>query len=128
MFSGAGSIAFEFVSRNAKHVTCVDENLNCINFIKKTASELKINSIDCIRTEVFKFIKNGEFTADIIFADPPFILKETDRLPDLIFKNKLLNENGWLIVEHQSKRILESEIKPFDIRKYGNCAFSMFKI
>jgi 16S rRNA (guanine(966)-N(2))-methyltransferase RsmD len=127
LFSGAGSIAFEFLSRNCKQVTCVDENLNCIKFIKKTSSELKINSIECIRSDVFKYIKNVEFSADIIFADPPFILEETDRLPDLIFEKKLMNKDGWLIVEHQSKRILKSEIKPFDVRKYGNCAFSMFK-
>jgi 16S rRNA (guanine966-N2)-methyltransferase len=127
LFAGAGSIAYEFASREAKAITCVDEDYHCIAFIKKTAEELKITNLKCYRAEVFKYIKQESLQYDIIFADPPFSLSETDELPDLIFEKKLLNENGWLIVEHHSKRALKSNMVPFDIRTYGNCAFSMFK-
>ena len=127
LFSGAGSIAFEFVSRGVHSITCIDENLNCINFIKRTAVEMKMNQLKCIRSDVFKFINHGGFQSDIIFADPPFELEETDHLPDLIYEKDLLKPGGWLIVEHQSKRFLKSNIQPFDLRKYGNCAFSMYK-
>lgn len=128
LFSGAGSIAYEFISRNALSVTCVDENLNCINFIKKTAAEMNMTHLKCIRSDVFDYLNKCESRSDIIFADPPFELVETDQLADIIFDKKLLKEDGWLIVEHQSKRILKSNVKPFDSRKYGNCAFSMFRI
>lgn len=127
LFSGAGSIAYEFVSRNALSVTCVDNDLNCINFIKKTAAEMKMTSLKCIRSDVFAYLDKSESLSDIIFADPPFELEETDHLADIIFDKKLIKEDGWLIVEHQSKRILKSKVKPFDLRKYGNCAFSMFR-
>ena len=75
----------------------------------------------------FKYINQEGRQWDIIFADPPFELEETDQLPDIIFEKNLLKEDGWLIVEHQSKRILNCKVKPFDLRKYGNCAFSMFR-
>ena len=127
LFSGAGSIAYEFLSREAKSVTCVDQDYHCISFIKKTAAELKINTLKCYRAEVFKYVKQETMQYDIIFADPPFALNETDKLPDLIFEKKLLKNEGWLIVEHQAKRLLQSNVIPFDVRKYGNCAFSMFK-
>ena len=128
LFSGAGSIAYEFISRGALSVNCVDEDLQCINFIKKTASEMKMKNLHCIRSEVFKYIKQEGRQSDIIFADPPFELEETDQLPDIIFEKNLLKDDGWLIIEHQSNRILKSKVKPFDLRKYGNCAFSMFRI
>lgn len=128
LFSGTGSIAYEFVSRNALSVTCVDNDLNCINFIKKTAEEMKMSNLKCIRSDVFDYLKKSKSRSDIIFADPPFELEESDQLADIIFDKKLLKEDGWLIVEHQSKRILKSNLKPFDFRKYGNCAFSMFRI
>ncbi len=127
LFAGAGSIGYEFISRGAKSVTCVDEDYHCISFIRKTAADLKIENLKCFRADVFKHVKQSEEKYDIIFADPPFAMEETDRLPDLIAEKKLLKDNGWLIVEHQSKRMLHSEIKPFDVRKYGNCAFSMYK-
>ena len=127
LFSGAGSIAYEFISREALSVTCIDEDINCINFIKKTAADLKMKNLLCLRSDVFHFIKQTEHKSDIIFADPPFALEETDHLPEIVFEKKLLKENGWLIIEHQSKRILKSKIKPFDQRKYGNCAFTMYR-
>ena len=127
LFSGAGSIAYEFISREALSVTCIDEDINCISFIKKTAADLKMKNLHCLRSDVFQFIKQTELKSDIIFADPPFALEETDHLPEIIFEKKLLKENGWLIIEHQSKRILKSNIKPFDQRKYGNCAFTMYR-
>jgi 16S rRNA (guanine966-N2)-methyltransferase len=127
LFAVAGSIGYEFISRGAKSVTCVDEDFHCISFIKKTTTALKINNLKCYRADVFKYVKQESLQYDIIFADPPFALEETDRLPDLVFEKNLLKDNGWLIVEHQSKRVLSSTAKPFDIRKYGNCAFSMFK-
>jgi len=127
LFAGAGSISYEFISRNAAYVTAVDEDFHCISFIKKTVAEMKMKNLQCIRSDVFKFIKHGGTKYDIIFADPPFSLEETDTLPDIIFENSFLKDEGWLIVEHQSKRVLNSNVKPFDIRKYGNCAFSMFK-
>ena len=128
LFSGAGSIAYEFISRGALSVYCVDDDLNCINFIKKTGIEMKMSNLHCIRSDVFRFIKQDGRQSDIIFADPPFELEETDNLPEIIFQNNLLKTDGWLIIEHQSKRLFKSIVKPFDTRKYGNCAFSMYRI
>jgi 16S rRNA (guanine(966)-N(2))-methyltransferase RsmD len=127
LFSGAGSIAYEFASRGTSDITCVDQDANCIRFIKKTADEFKIAGITCFRSDVFKFIKQGFDPCDIVFADPPFLLENTDTLPDLILEKRILKENGWLIVEHQAKRVLQSTVRPFDVRKYGNCGFSIYK-
>ena len=127
LFAGAGSIGYEFISRGAVSVTSVEENYNCTAFIKKMAAELEMKNLHCIRSDVFKFIKKTTNQSDIIFADPPFELEETDLLPDLVFEQNLLKENGWLIIEHQSKRILKSNIQPFEIRNYGNCAYSMYR-
>ena len=40
--SGTGNIAFEFISRGAGTVTCVDLSFNSLRFINKNANELKI--------------------------------------------------------------------------------------
>ncbi len=127
LFAGAGSISYEFISRGAASVTAVDENYNCISFIKKTVSMLKITNLSAIKMDAFKFLLHTEKTFDIIFADPPFAHEKTSLIPDIVHDRKLLNTDGWLIVEHQAKRSLESKTNSFDTRKYGNCAFSFFK-
>jgi 16S rRNA (guanine966-N2)-methyltransferase len=123
---GIGSIAFEFASRGARQITCVDEHAGCLNFIRATSEKLGMAGIATIKADVFKYIEQDGNKYDIIFADPPFESAETDRLPDLILEKKLLNLGGWLIVEHQSKRKLKSIAEPFQVRKYGNCTFSIY--
>jgi 16S rRNA (guanine966-N2)-methyltransferase len=127
LFAGAGSISYEFLSREVNTVTSVDQDFHCIQFIKKTAADLKVTNIKCIRANAFKFVLQSERQWDIIFADPPFHERETDCLPDMVFDNKLLTKKGWLIVEHHSKRVLNSNVQPFDKRKYGNCGFSIYR-
>jgi len=128
LFCGIGSITFEFSSRGTNNITCVDEHAACLKFIKSTAEKFALHGIDTIKSDAFNYVKHALKKFDIIFADPPFESKETDALPDLIMEKKLLDENGWLIVEHQSKRKLESVVQPFQVRKYGNCTFSIYKM
>jgi 16S rRNA (guanine966-N2)-methyltransferase len=127
LFAGAGSISYEFISREANSITCVDRDFHCVQFIKKTAAELKAENVQVIRANAFKFVTQETRKWDIIFADPPFSELQTDKLPDLVFEKGLLKENGWLIVEHHSKRKLNTVVQPFDERDYGNCGFSLYK-
>jgi len=126
LFCGIGSITFEFASRGAKDITCVDEHAACLKFIKSTAEKFSLHGISTYKSDAFAYIKHASRKFDIIFADPPFESDETDKLPDLVMNQNLLNENGWLIIEHQSKRKLVSVIQPFQVRKYGNCTFSIY--
>ena len=126
LFCGIGSISFEFASRGSNDITCVDDHAACLKFIKSTAEKFSLGGIRTVKSDAFSFVNHTERKYDIIFADPPFDSEMTETLPDLIMKRNLLNENGWLIVEHQSKRQLNSEVQAFQVRKYGNCAFSIY--
>lgn len=128
LFAGIGGVSMEFISRGAKHVTSVDLNFKCCAFIKETASKFDVKNISVIKSDVFKFIKSCDTKFDIIFADAPFELQETDLIPDLVFERDILTADGILIVEHQAKRILQSKIEAKEIRKYGNCAFSLYSL
>ena len=42
LFSGTGSISYEFGSRGVNNITAVDQNKNCIDFIRMTSESLKL--------------------------------------------------------------------------------------
>lgn len=126
LFAGIGGVTMEFISRGARHVTSVDINFKCCTFIKETASNFEVKNLSVIKSDVFKFLKACDTKFDVIFADAPFDLSETDTIPDLILQKNMLSENGILIVEHQAKRVLQSHVKVSEVRKYGNCAFSIY--
>lgn len=128
LFSGSGNISYEFASRGAVSVTSVDENIDCVNFIRKTSQELELG-ITPIKSDVFKYLERAPIKADIIFADPPYDFSEEQfqKIADLVFQNQLLNENGLLIIEH-SKHTKMDKVEHFDVgRRYGNSIFSFFK-
>ena len=127
LFAGIGGITFEFASRGAKKIVSIDENYHCVSFIKKTARELELHQIDVFKNDVFRYLKKYDSTFDIIFADPPYNLKNIDLVPDLVFENKLLKENGKLILEHDRNWDFSESPHFSSHRKYSNVNFSIFK-
>jgi 16S rRNA (guanine966-N2)-methyltransferase len=126
LFSGTGSIGYEFISRGATEVTFVEKNNHHIGFIRGVIQKLDIKNARVIRDDVFKFIKNCKTRFDIIFLDPPFDMERINDLPDLILKSNLLKNNGIMILEH-SRNYDFSGIHNFtDTRRYGKVNFSFF--
>jgi 16S rRNA (guanine966-N2)-methyltransferase len=126
LFCGLGGISFEFASRGS-NVNSVDENFNCLKFIKGTASDLKLN-IHITKADVFKFLQKELKQYDLIFADPPYDLTNIPQIHELVMQQKLLKEGGWLIIEHGPKTDLSQLSHFYEHRKYGNVNFSFFNI
>ena len=126
LFSGTGNITYEFSSRGAKGVTSIDLDLKCVNFIRNTAKEFGFDAVLCFRSDAFRFLKNCENKYDIIFCDPPFDMEGVEIIPKTVIERKLLNPDGWLVVEH-SRDYDFSKTKGFQqLRKYGKVNFSIF--
>ncbi len=128
LFAGTGNISYEFASRGSEDILCVDEDFGCIKFINQTAETFKM-PIKTIKSDVFKFLEKASLKSDIIFADPPyaFSLEQFSKIPELVFQNKLLEENGLLIVEHSKETDL-SLLEHFHYSKsYGGNMFSFFE-
>lgn len=127
LFAGTGSISYEFASRGCKPILCVDGDIGCVNFIKKTAKEFEFD-ITAIKNDVFKFLEKHSGNYDIIFADPPYGMaqKDFEKIIELIFANKLLIEEGMMVVEH-SKYTKLNQMANYSFQKnYGGSVFSFF--
>jgi 16S rRNA (guanine966-N2)-methyltransferase len=128
LFGGTGNISLEFASRGTTQITCVDEHSGCVKFIKEISQKLNVDSIHTIHSEVFEYLDQCKEKFDIVFADPPYESETTHLLPDLIIEKGIVNQEGWIIIEHQSKQQLKSKAQPWQVRKYGNCAISIYKL
>ncbi len=127
LFSGTGSISYEFASRGTPHVTLVEMNLRHIRFIRDTLRKLNFRQVEALHTNVFPFLRHTTPASfDIIFADPPYDLPDLDTLPDRIFKGNLLTEGGWFILEHPKQYSFESHSHFLFMKKYGQVHFSFF--
>ena len=128
LFSGTGSISYEFASRGAKEVISIEANYNHFSFIKRTCSELGFKNITVFKTNVFtacKKLRGRKF--DIIFADPPYNLAEINEIPGAIFDNDLLSDEGLAIIEHPASVDYSAHPLFSEHREYGSVNFSIFK-
>ncbi|MEO5570944.1 MAG: 16S rRNA (guanine(966)-N(2))-methyltransferase RsmD [Bacteroidia bacterium] len=126
LFAGTGNISFEFISRHCNSVIAVEENADCVKFIKKIFTDLKTDLASVSRADVFEYLKNCTSRFDIIFADPPFELKNYHELIAAVFEKNLLNPKGTFILEHHSKNHFTDHTYFSEERKYGNVSFTFF--
>ena len=126
LFGGSGSISFEFASRGAPHVTCVEIKHVHTSSIKKTALQLGLKGIRVVRHHVFDFIPLCTQTYDIIFADPPYNLPQLSTLPKIIRMASLLKPKGSFILEHSGTIDFSREPDFCRTKKYGQVHFSFF--
>ena len=127
LYSGTGSISYEFISRGVKRVNSVDNHSLCTTFIQKTSDHLKLN-LNVIRAEVLTFLKKTTIVSDIIFADPPYAqeLVYFHELIKIVFEQQLLQNDGVLIIEHAAQLSFKEHPQYVENRIYGGCVFSFF--
>src|ERR1700743_2848772 len=127
LFSGTGNISLEFASRGAAQVISVDRSIHCVNYLKDTARQHKLENIKTYKADVFKYLQLENVQYDLIFADPPYDLNQIPEIPKIVFEKNILKPDGLLIVEHQSMQNLSQHPKFVEQRKYGHSSFSFFR-
>ncbi len=126
LFAGTGNISFEFASRGAEEVISIETDPKCVKFIRGQAETLLFDSMKVIRDDAHHFLSICKKKFDIVFADPPYDHKTTDNIHKLVFENDLLDNDGWLIIEHGAETKLDDLEGLFEKRRYGRVYFSMF--
>ena len=127
LFAGTGNISFEFASRGAKEVMCVELNAKCTAFIQLTAEKLGFKEFSVIKTNVFALLPTLRRNFSLVFADPPFDSDDAEKIPDIIFAQKLLAPDGWLVIEHPKRVKFDAHPNFAEHRIYGKVNFSFFR-
>lgn len=127
LFSGTGSISLELLSRGCPKVTSVEMDSLHFSHLRKSAATLNDSNWQLVRDDVFRFIRRCNSSYSLIFADPPYALKELKDIPGLILQTDMLKEGGLLVFEHGKDHSFEDN--PYFIRhiSYGSVNFTFLK-
>ena len=127
LFAGTGSISFELLSRGCRRVTSVEQDRAHYAFMLKVAQELKTESFDAVKGDVFRFLNTvPEQSYDFIFADPPYSLATLPDVPRLVLEKNILRPEGVFIMEHSKENDFSSLPFFHQKRVYGSVNFSIF--
>jgi len=124
LFSGVGSFGLECLSRGVKFVTFVENYKIALDILKKNLINLKSqNNYSVLKKNI---INELDFTMlnqnfSIIFLDPPYKEKKLDLLLNKIINNKILTDNGIIIIHRHKKTIdqFPSKLKVIEQKNYG---------
>lgn len=133
LFSGTGNLGLEAISRGSEICYFCDSARESIDLIKK--------NIEMCRAQEYSKIMPGDFERnliklreigeklDIIFLDPPYKHNMYDTCFSLIREYELLNEDGVIVAEHDSKDIFPDEYEGYKKIKdkiYGHIGVTIY--
>lgn len=126
LFAGTGAISFELLSRGCRSVTSVEMAGTQYAFIKKVSQQLGCDNHRVLRTDALKYISVSGAGFDIIFADPPYDMKDFDKVPEAVLASGLLVPGGIFIIEHSGRHDFSHLPGFLDHRTYGSVNFTIF--
>ena len=125
LYAGSGSFGLECISRSAKTVCFVEEEINALKTLKENIKKLKVEkNTKIFSSDVLFLLKKKnifKYKFDLIFCDPPYKYDSINKLIELIFENSLLSKNGVIIFHRNklSKEQFPNYFKLIDERIYG---------
>jgi 16S rRNA (guanine(966)-N(2))-methyltransferase RsmD len=127
LFSGTGSITYEFASRGARSVVAVESDQQNFRFIRSVCETLGLDQVSVIRGDVFRFLQQPVQSFDLIFADPPYDHPQLEEIPGMVFAHEFLTGGGMFILEHPATHRFSAHPRFHEQRKYGSVHFSFFR-
>ena len=124
-YAGSGAVGIESLSRGARLCIFVDNSKDNILLIKENLliTKLEQNS-RLIMADVDNAIVNlaaEQIRADLIYLDPPYDCNNILTAIKSIFTNKIITDNGLLVVEHSRyNRQWTDYFTGIRQKKYGN--------
>ena len=101
LFSGSGAIGIEALSRGGKTAFFVENDREALSVIKENLNKTRLSDNAVILSQsVEAAIRSGRIkNADIVFMDPPFELHLEKEVIPMLMENKVLAEDGIIVVE-----------------------------
>ena len=118
LFSGVGSFGIECLSQGASHVTFVENYKGVLPVLKKNLHNLKsVINYEIIESDILnKFEFQGlKLNYDVIFLDPPYKERALENIILKIIENKVLRNNGIIII-HRHKKEIDTFPKNFNLK------------
>ena len=126
LFAGTGIVGMECASRGAASITVIEKQRNACAYIKSCFEELGYDGAKVINMNAFKFLEGVGGRYDLVFADPPYDLKNLAKIPESVNTSGVLSQDGLFILEHGDSYNFNGIPGFVEMRKYGHVHFSFF--
>ena len=134
LYAGTGAVGLEALSRGAEKVFFVENSNIRAKAVMDHIHKLGLDDgASVYQEEAEAFLKMAMRTGlkfDIIFADPPYLSGELDKVLPYIGECNILKDDGRILIEHSSKIALPEKIQNIKLAKnyrYGDTMITLYR-
>lgn len=134
LFAGTGGLGIEALSRGMDHAVFVDLEYKSIEIVranlKTTGFEDKAEVYKNDAERAIKALAKREIKFDLVFLDPPYRLKNGDKLMESMDLLDLLADEATVVLEYDSSFSYPASFGKFtEVRKavYGETTLSIYR-
>ncbi len=135
LYSGSGSMGFEFLSNGVKKVNFIEYDPKCLKLLKTNMLSMKLeDQVEIYRGELPRVLKNfssrKKNEIDLVFFDPPFKLSVEQYLVTLkaVLESGLTKPKALFLMEYKNKELetqllsgFSGELEIVKTKNYGDC-------
>ena len=125
LFAGTGVLGFEALSRNAKHVTMVENSSLAFKVLKQNQDALKAENCQILNIDALQFLVSNTQKFDVIFCDPPYQKDWLTKLLPLL--HAALGEGGVVYAEAEYAIESDAHWQVMKHGKAGNVVYHLLK-
>lgn len=134
LFAGTAALAFESLSRGSNRAVIIEQSKRAVDFIRRTAEELQIESrVEILTGDTFKLVSHvlgppEDDTPWIVFLCPPYILwhEALSQMNEIVSRVLQHAPPGSVLVCETDKAfdVANLPATEWDHRQYGNVRLS----
>ncbi|WP_213650103.1 16S rRNA (guanine(966)-N(2))-methyltransferase RsmD [Paenibacillus sp. J23TS9] len=134
LFAGTGGLAIEALSRGIDKAVFIDMDPKSIETVRANLKATKLEGqAEVYRNEAeraLKVLEKRGISLDVVFLDPPYRMKNGDKLMQLMHEKSMLKSGATIVLEHDSGYEYPGEFGHFSCIRhavYGETAVSIYK-
>ena len=130
LFAGTGSITLELLSRGCPEVVSVERDRQHYAFVRAAVEHCTGDAdvrVRVLNADALRIIAKSNERFDLVFADPPYALRELSELPERVMASGLLKPGALFVLEHGKEHDFSSRPEFLEHRAYGSVNFSFFR-
>lgn len=134
LYAGTGAVGLEALSRGAEKVFFVENNHFRSKAVMDYIHKLNLDGRAAVYQEITEvFLRRAMRTGmkfNIIFADPPYLSDEIEKVLPYIGEYNVLKDDGCILVEHSSKISLPGHLQNIEQvknYKYGDTMIALYR-
>ena len=126
LFCGTGSLGIEAISMGANKCYFVDNGKEILKYLNKNIENMNIKDKSIVIDKDYKdaliYFKNNNVKFNIVLVDAPYKMEVMEEIIKIINKYDLLYDNGILVLEYSSDKLLDNydNLGLYRSKRYGD--------